>query len=105
MPKGTKSMQLGGQRRTVVCGCGYFVQGHPTQINLRLRLHQKVCEYVETDICLPAYNSKQAQRNGWRGCSNGSQHNMTANIFADNEMIGEVEVNTAYELLETNKIE
>ena len=33
----------GGQRRTVMNPCGFSISGHPTQINLRLKLHQKKC--------------------------------------------------------------
>jgi hypothetical protein len=107
MAKGTKSVPQGGQRRTIECACGYRAQGHPTQINLRMRLHDKVCGAagIDTVGTIPAFNYYQAYGNGWGGCSNGKQHNMIGSVFSDKAVVGTVELNSVCEPVNNKKIE
>lgn len=44
-----KGRTCGGQRRTIILGCGKRIVGHPQRINLLLKLHYKKCECCKKD--------------------------------------------------------
>ena len=39
----TKGIVGGGQKRTILCPCGYRIIGHPKRLDTITRLHNKVC--------------------------------------------------------------
>jgi len=103
MPKGNKSYSFGGQRRTFICPCGFHIQGHPTQLTLKLRLHKKVCEEAmkgadnkELNI---EFNTDKALANGWKGfdAKKGGKANATATVFCEGEYVGEIDKDEAIE--------
>lgn len=95
MGRGSQAFQLGGQRRTILCPCGHHIQGHPTQLTLKLRLHRKVCDQL--GIIVPEYNKQQANANGWGGVAGGKVVAMEASVFNEGVAFGTINVNSAYE--------
>tara|TARA_R110000803_G_scaffold35633_1_gene76910 strand:+ start:664 stop:1269 length:606 start_codon:yes stop_codon:yes gene_type:complete len=50
MPRRTKTVNQGGQRRTTTMPCGKIIQGQTGRIQGKISVHQKVCpECAETD--------------------------------------------------------
>ena len=65
----------GGQRRTIVCSCGFKIVGHPTEVNKKIKRHQlRYCpdrvEGEPIDAIVP-FNRSNADSNGWGGISLG----------------------------------
>jgi len=70
-----KTFNQGGQRRTVEFPCGFKVQGHPKELNMRVKLHKKTCEHckcVDAHTDLPAFNKTHGNANGWDGVRGGA---------------------------------
>lgn len=64
----------GGQRRTVVCPCGYRAVGNPDRIDTILRLHSKKCE---DGGGMTGYKSKDMPFSGdtWNGIAKSKHGN------------------------------
>jgi len=65
----------GGQRRTIVCSCGFKIVGHPTEVNKKIKRHQlRYCpdrvEGEPIDAIVP-FNKSNADSNGWGGINLG----------------------------------
>ena len=63
----SKNFNKGGQRRTIECGCGFSISGHPTELNLRIRLHKKKCANGDNNSVPLAFNPTLGNINGWKG--------------------------------------
>lgn len=48
---------LGGQRRTITCVCGWQKKGSVREANFCFKVHKKVCPN-ETKIVMPEFDSK-----------------------------------------------
>jgi len=67
MPKGN----LGGQRRTVTCFCGWEKQGSVREANFCFKIHQKVCPNKVT-ATMPEFDSKDNAFNNVSQSKNGN---------------------------------
>lgn len=50
------SGNLGGQRRTVLCGCGWQKKGSVREVNMVFKIHQKVCPN-QIKVTLPEFDA------------------------------------------------
>ena len=104
MPKGNTTYAMGGQRRTIMCLCGHGIVGHPTQLRIKIRLHQKVCNRISDEAARAAsgsFNGVLADSNGWKGQGNdGKAANTISDIFSGGEYVGQMEKKMAMEALE-----
>jgi hypothetical protein len=64
----------GGQRRTAVIQCGYSVKGSLRDVEYKLKLHTRVCEWCKENnkelgktIAETPFNVNAAKINGWNG--------------------------------------
>ena len=57
----------GGQNRKVDCKCGYHASGSVREVNMKLKLHMKICEH---NCIIPEYNKETAKFNGANKCNN-----------------------------------
>jgi len=56
------SHHLGGQKRTVVCSCGYQKKGSVREVNMVWKIHQKVCP-DQTKITLGQFQTDNSFNN------------------------------------------
>ena len=63
----------GGQRRTLVCVCGFVAKGAPREANMRMKMHQKKCE-DSSDI--PIDETFNPLRNGMDGFTHTRNGNL-----------------------------
>ena len=68
-----QSFNKGGQMRTIECNCGFSIKGHPTELNLRIRLHKKKCVNGDTNSVPLPFNSALGDINGWKGLGKKGQ--------------------------------
>ena len=63
-------MSYGGQKRTVICPCGWTDKSGVRDANAAMKLHKKVCERARVAIptnAAPAFNPAVVEVNGFNG--------------------------------------
>lgn len=67
---------LGGQKRTTICACGFIAKGQLREANFRFKLHAKKCELAqEAGFTESAFNPLVNGMNGMTVSRNGNyQH-------------------------------
>ena len=91
-----ETMQGGGQTRTIICPCGKTIKGSVREVNMKFKMHQKVCNDA-SDKNLPAFNREAGNYNGVHGMSlsrNGNpqvQHDLHSSIITDETIMGLIE--------------
>jgi len=84
----------GGQRRTILCYCGFKFVGHPTEVNKKIKRHQlRYCsDRVEGEKIeiLPNFCKSNADANGWGGVNVGKdgvarRTNKVVSVAVDDE--------------------
>jgi len=62
---------LGGQRRTILCGCGWQKKGAVREVNMVYKIHQKVCPN-QVKLAIPefyagdnSFNNVSKSKNGY----------------------------------------
>lgn len=87
-----------------MCLCGHAIVGHPTQLRIKVRLHQKVCDRMGDEAARAAsgsFNSVVADSNGWKGQGNdGKAANAISDIYSGGEYVGQMEKKIAMEAVE-----
>lgn len=63
----TKTINFGGQRRTIQSGCGYTATGSVRDCNFKIKLHQKKCDICKGGIVPTEFDRLGAEFNGWNG--------------------------------------
>ena len=90
MPRRTKTVNVGGQRRTTTMPCGKIIQGQTGRIQGKISVHQKVCpECAETD-CSAVWKEKFSLTPNYTdlsGANSGNtRHTQDARVtYYDNE--------------------
>ena len=88
-----------------MCLCGHGIVGHPTQLRIKVRLHQKVCDRMGDEAAKAAsgsFNSVVADTNGWKGQNNdGKAANAISDIYSGGEYVGQMEKKIAMEAVES----
>ena len=64
-----KTFHKGGQRRTIVCGCGFSIRADVRTANAKMNLHKKLCpnKTDESKEINTPFNSVIGSLNGWNG--------------------------------------
>jgi hypothetical protein len=58
------SHHLGGQKRTVVCSCGYQKKGSVREVNMVWKIHQKLCpDKVNVNVTLGQFQTDNSFNN------------------------------------------
>ena len=87
-----------------MCLCGHAIVGHPTQLRIKVRLHQKVCGLISEETVKAAsgsFNCMLADSNGWKGHGkDGKAANVTSDIYSGSEYVGQMEKKVAMEAIE-----
>ena len=68
----SKQYSKGGQRRTIVTGCGWRCVGHPQEVNGKWAIHRrfcKDCKDTQTEE-MPDFDKTAGMMNGWKGINN-----------------------------------
>jgi len=67
---------LGGQRRTLGCGCGWTAKGHPDRLDTVFRLHKKNCQLAQKSDFVPSETSfnRENGMNNINVSKNGNFH-------------------------------
>ena len=96
---GKKSCSMGGQRRTIICACGHTIQGHPTQLETKIRLHKKVCDDYNDIFEAGAFDKVLANKNGWGGCDGKNNKVDVTAIVSDGNTILNMGLKTAVSII------
>ena len=63
-----KSVNMGGQRRTIEVSCGWRSVGHPNEVNKKFELHKKHCKICGSSNYSPSpFDRTAGDINGWKG--------------------------------------
>lgn len=76
-PFTTAQMSYGGQKRTVICPCGWTAKSGVRDANAAMKLHKKVCEQAREAMptnAAPAFN-QVADVNGFNGMGHSRRGN------------------------------
>ena len=87
MTKGTYNK--GGQRRTMMSGCGWSARGALREVDAKFRLHKRVCETCRNrNVEIPEYDKVAATANGWNGLDAKARPTDlgSANVFINGEL-------------------
>ena len=63
----------GGQRRTIMSGCGWSCKKTPRECDYLFKLHRKRCDECRGQGDLPAFDKINANANGWNGVNGKHQ--------------------------------
>lgn len=63
----TKTVNFGGQRRTIQTGCGYTATGSVRDCNFKIKLHQKRCAICGGATLPTEFDRQGGAYNGWDG--------------------------------------
>lgn len=92
MPRGQRTYNQGGNRRTFCMPCGKIVQGQKSRLKSSISLHQKVCPECADCDCSAAWKapSSNPNLNCISGGNSGNNRNFdTANVSYLNSETGE----------------
>jgi hypothetical protein len=96
---GRTSHSMGGQRRTIICACGHTIQGHPTQLDTKIRLHKKFCSDYNDDLEAGFFDKNLAYKNGWGGVDGKNNKVNVTSLVIDGESTVRMGLKTALNLL------
>ena len=63
----TKTINQGGQRRTIQLGCGYTTKGSVKECEFKMKLHSKRCSLCVGNHKSKEFDNSMALHNGWNG--------------------------------------
>ncbi len=67
-----KYFNQGSQTRKFQCPCGYYVEGSIRESNMKLKLHNKKCEFGKNTFNIPKFNFENAEVNGILSANNSN---------------------------------
>ena len=90
---------MGGQKRTIVCACGWGTKDSVRASNMKLKMHQKLCSLTTSNQPIP-FDPKMNGFNGMTYSNRGNlQHQpLIANLNSGNEVVAVCDAKDAYKL-------
>jgi len=92
----TKGMVGGGQKRTIMCSCGYRIIGNPKRLDTITRLHNKVCPDAKKNGSKDILPSKVPFDNVGNTAMSGFSKTRHGNMRLDNTLVSKNMIDGAF---------
>ena len=92
----TKGIVGGGQKRTIVCSCGYRIIGNPKRLDTATRLHNKVCPDAKINGSKDIMPSSVPFDNVGNTAMSGFSKTRHGNMRLDNKIVSKNMIDGAF---------